>query len=224
MFRLVADETYRACLAFDNSEHCDENLEKPMTDLTWTAELRSEEGKGASRRLRRAKKVPAIVYGGEKDAKSIALSSREVERALENVDLYNTVLTLEGAGDKENCVIKDLQRHPATGFVSHIDFQRATDATYITKRVPLNFNGQEGSPGVKKGGIMSFMQSTVEVRCLTKDLPTSIDVDVSGLDGGMNIRLSELTLPKGVTLTALTHGNKDYDQAVVGIGKIKRAV
>lgn len=194
-----------------------------MSDLTWNAEIRTEEGKGASRRLRRAKKVPAIVYGGDQDAKSIALSSREVERALDNVELYNTVLTLQGAGDAEQCVIKDLQRHPATGFVSHIDFQRASDATFITKRVPLDFQGQEIAPGVKKGGIMAFMQSTVEVRCLTKDLPTSIKVDVSGLDGGTNIRLSELQLPEGVTLTALSHGNQDYDQAVVGIGKIKRS-
>jgi len=189
----------------------------------WTAELRTEEGKGASRRLRHAGKVPAIIYGGDVDAKSIALKSNQIERALKlDADLYNTVLTLEGAGDAENCVIKDLQRHPATGFITHIDFQRASDKAVIIKRVPLKFKGKDASPGVKIGGLMSFMQTTVEVSCLAKDLPTAIEVDVSGLEAGTNLRLSQLALPKGVQLTALTHGNSDYDQAVVGISKVKR--
>lgn len=188
----------------------------------WTAELRTEEGKGASRRLRHAGKIPAIIYGGDKEAKSIALISNLTERALQDNDFYNTVLTIEGAGDAENCVIKDLQRHPATGFISHIDFQRASDTAYIVKRVPLAFSGKDVSPGVKMGGLMSFMQQSVEVRCLTKDLPTKIEVDVSNMEAGTNIRLSQLAMPEGVTLTALTHGSSDYDQAVVGIGKIKR--
>ncbi|MGC9386197.1 MAG: 50S ribosomal protein L25/general stress protein Ctc [Hydrogenovibrio sp.] len=188
----------------------------------WTAELRTEEGKGASRRLRHAGMVPAIIYGGEQEAKSIAIESRIVEHALNDVDLYNTVLTIEGAGEAESCVIKDLQRHPATGFVSHIDFQRASDSSRIVKRVPLKFVGQSSAPGVKMGGLMSFMQSSVEVSCLTQDLPTAIKVDVSGLEAGESLRLSQLALPEGVKLTALTHGNSDYDQAVVGIGKVKR--
>jgi len=187
----------------------------------WTAELRTEEGKGASRRLRHAGKIPAIIYGSG-DAKPIALESNKVEHALMDDDMLNTVLTIEGAGDKEVCVIKDIQRHPATGFISHIDFQRAADDAFVTKRVPLRFVGTDVAPGVKMGGLMSFMQQTVEVRCLTKDLPTKIDVDVSNLGESSNIRLSELPMPEGVTLTALTHGSAGYDQAVVGIGKIRR--
>ena len=192
-------------------------------DQVWTSELRTKEGKGASRRLRLTGKVPAIVYGGGQEAKSVSLKSNQIERALRlNVDLYNSVLTLEGEGVAESCVIKDLQRHPATGLISHVDFQRATDNSVIVKRVPLKFIGREVSPGVKKGGLMSFMQSSVEVSCLTKNLPTAIEVNVSTLEDGANLRLSELTLPEGVTLTALTHGNTDYDQAVVGISKVKR--
>ena len=191
-------------------------------DQVWTAELRTEEGKGASRRLRLAGKVPAIVYGGEQDAKSIALKSNQIERALKlNFDLYNAELTLEGEGVSEKCVIKDMQRHPATGFVSHIDFQRATDKSIIVKRIPLKFVGKSVAPGVKIGGIMSFMQSNVEVSCLTKDLPTAIEVDVSKLESGESLRLSELVIPTGVKLTALSHGNSDYDQAVVGVSKVK---
>ncbi|BBN58812.1 50S ribosomal protein L25/general stress protein Ctc [Hydrogenovibrio marinus] len=188
----------------------------------WTAELRTEEGKGASRRLRHAGKIPAIIYGAGKDAKSVSLSSNAVEHTLQDNDMYNTVLTIKGAGDEESCVIKDLQRHPATGMISHIDFQRASDASYIVKRVPLDFQGRASSPGVKMGGLMSFMQQTVEVRCLAKDLPTKITVDVSKMEGGTSLRLSQLEMPAGVVLTALTHGSADYDQAVVGIGKIRR--
>lgn len=193
-------------------------------DQVWTAELRIEEGKGASRRLRLTGKVPAIIYGGEQDAKSVALKSNQIERALKlNFDLYNAELTLEGEGVSEKCVIKDLQRHPATGFISHIDFQRVTDKSVIVKRIPLKFVGKEVAPGVKIGGIMSFMQSNVEVSCLTKALPTAIEVDVSKLESGESLRLSELVIPAGVKLTALTHGNSDYDQAVVGISKVKLA-
>ncbi|MPQ77509.1 50S ribosomal protein L25/general stress protein Ctc [Hydrogenovibrio sp. JE_KL2] len=188
----------------------------------WTAELRTEEGKGASRRLRHAGKIPAIIYGAGKDAKSVSLSSNTIEHALQDNDMYNTVLTIKGAGDEENCVIKDLQRHPATGMISHIDFQRASDASYIVKRVPLDFQGRANSPGVKMGGLMSFMQQTVEVRCLAKDLPTKITVDVSKMEAGTSLRLSQLEMPAGVVLTALTHGSADYDQAVVGIGKVRR--
>jgi large subunit ribosomal protein L25 len=188
----------------------------------WTAELREDNGKGASRRLRHAGKIPAIIYGAGKDAKSIALASNLVEHALENADLYNTVLTVEGAGPKEDCVIKDLQRHPATNLVSHIDFQRVGKTTMVTKRVPLEFVGKSGAPGIKQGGLMSFMQQIVEVKCQSRDLPTKITVDVSEMEAGQSLRLSELEIPKGVSLTALSHGSADYDQSVVGISKVKK--
>ncbi len=187
----------------------------------WTAELREDQGKGASRRLRHASKIPAIIYGAGKDAVSIALQSNLVEHALENDDLYNTILTIEGIGTKEECVIKDLQRHPATNLVSHIDFQRAGKTSVIVKQVPLIFTGKSASPGVKGGGLMSFMQQIVEVKCQAKDLPTKISVDVSKLDAGQSMRLSELVMPSGVTLTALSHGSSDYDQSVVGVSKTK---
>ncbi len=187
----------------------------------WTAELREDNGKGASRRLRHAGKIPAIIYGAGKDAKSVSLASNRVEHALENEDIFNTVLTVEGAGTKEECVIKDLQRHPATNLVSHIDFQRVGKTSVVIKRVPLEFTGQAESPGVKLGGMMTFMQQIIEVKCQAKNLPTKITVDVSGMDAGQSFRLSDLDLPKGVTITALSHGSTDYDQSVVGITKVK---
>ncbi|QKI89930.1 50S ribosomal protein L25/general stress protein Ctc [Thiomicrorhabdus xiamenensis] len=189
----------------------------------WTAEIRSEEGKGASRRLRKAGKVPAIIYGGDKAATSIAFDANFIAHVFENVDLFNTVVTVDvQGGDAEQVVVKDIQRHPATNDVAHMDLQRASDNKMITKKVPLNFNGKAAAPGVKMGGLMSFLQPTVEVRCLAKDLPASIEVDVSKMEAGTSMRLSELNMPEGVILTALTHGNTDYDQAVVNIGKPKR--
>jgi large subunit ribosomal protein L25 len=191
--------------------------------LSWTAEIRTEEGKGASRRLRHAGRVPAIIYGAGKDAVSVSLSANTVKKAFENNDTYNSILDIDvQGGKKESVVVKDVQRHPATGDVAHIDLQRAGKDNVLTKRIPLNFLGKNVAPGVKLGGHMSFLQATVEVACLAKDLPTKIDVDVSGMEAGTSMRLSELTMPKGVSLTALSHGNSDYDQAVVNIGKPKR--
>jgi large subunit ribosomal protein L25 len=191
--------------------------------LNWTAEIRSEEGKGASRRLRHAGKVPAIIYGGDKDAVSVALSANLVKKAFEDTAAFNSVLDVEvQGGDNEAVVVKDVQRHPATGEVAHIDFQRAGADNMLVKKVPLNFMGKEKAPGVKLGGLMAFLQATVEVKCLAKDLPKAIDVDVSSMEAGSSMRLSELNMPEGVILTALSHGNTDYDQAVVNIGKPKR--
>ena len=190
---------------------------------TWTAEIRTEEGKGASRRLRHAEKVPAIIYGAGKDAVSIAFADKLIRHGFEDVNMFNSILTIDvQGGETENCVVKDMQRHPATGAVSHIDLQRVTDDSMITKKVPFNFEGKNKSAGVKAGGMMTFLQSTVEVRCAAKNLPTALTVDVSGMEAGTSLRLSELTLPEGVVITALTHGNTDYDQAVVTIGKPKR--
>ncbi len=189
----------------------------------WTANIRTEEGKGASRRLRHAGKVPAIIYGGGQDAVSVSFPLNFVKKAFENNDNFNTVLTVDvEGGSSETCVVKDIQRHPSTGDVSHIDLQRAAADNKLVKRVPLNFTGKAVAPGVKAGGHMSFLQSTVEVSCLAKDLPTKIDVDVSSMEAGTSKRLSELTLPAGVVITALSHGNADYDQAVVNIGKAKK--
>ena len=190
---------------------------------TWTAEIRTEEGKGASRRLRHAQKVPAIIYGAGKDAVSIAFEAKLIRHGFEDINMFNSVLTIDVQGGKtEKCIVKDMQRHPSTGNVSHIDLQRVTNDSVIIKKVPFDFEGKSKSAGVKAGGQMTFLQSTVEVRCTAKNLPTTIKVDVSAMEAGSSLRLSQLTLPKGVVITALTHGNSDYDQAVVVVGKAKR--
>jgi len=187
----------------------------------WTASLRTEEGKGASRRLRHANRVPAIIYGAGKEAISVSLLGNFVKHAFEDEALFNTVLTIDvEGGESEACVVKDIQRHPATGAVFHIDFQRAAD-NILVKKVPFSFVGEEVCPGVKAGGMISYLQATVEISCLAKDLPTGITVDVSNMEAGTSLRLSELEIPAGVSIRALAHGNSDYDQSVVNIGKAK---
>ena len=188
----------------------------------WTANIRTEEGKGASRRLRHANLVPAIIYGAGKDAVSVSLAGNFVKKQFEDDAVYNTVLNIDvEGGNTETCVVKDIQRHPATGAVFHIDFQRAAD-NILVKKVPVTFIGEEVSPGVKAGGGISYLQSTIEVSCVAKNLPTVITVDVSEMEAGTSLRLSGLKLPKGVSITALSHGNTDYDQSVVNIGQPKK--
>ncbi|UQB42768.1 50S ribosomal protein L25/general stress protein Ctc [Thiomicrospira microaerophila] len=189
----------------------------------WTAEARGAEGKGASRRLRHAGKVPGIIYGANKDAISVTFDANFVKKALVNIDAYNSVLTVDvKGGDQERVVIKDMQRHPARADVMHLDLQRVNDDSRITKHVPIKFVGAAKAPGVKLGGMMTFFQKTVELRCAAKDLPKAVEIDVSAMEAGENLRLSDLKMPEGVQVVALLHGNSDYDQAVVGIGKVRR--
>jgi large subunit ribosomal protein L25 len=181
------------------------------------AELRSDIGKGASRRLRRdADKVPAIVYGGEKEPLPIVLKHSEVLQHVEHEAFYSHILTLIIDGKKHKVILKDMQRHPFKPKVTHMDFQRVSDNAEITMHVPLHFLNEEECKGAKAGGIIQHHMNTVEVSCKAKDLPEFIDVDVADLDVNEVIHLSDLKLPKGVTIVELTHG-EDHDQSVVSI-------
>lgn len=188
------------------------------TTFEIAAENRNEDGTGSSRRLRRLmNKVPAIVYGGEKDPQPIMLDHNILENALENEAFYSHILTLDIAGKKEKVVLKDLHRHPSRPKILHADFQRVSPNTKISMHVPLHFTGENVAPGVKdQGGIISHHLSEVEIRCLPKDLPEFISVDVSTLSMGEIIQLSELKLPKGIEVHALLQGE---DHPVVSIHK-----
>ncbi len=191
------------------------------------AELRTDEGKGASRRLRHAGKVPAIMYGGSDAPVSVALDHNMFLRHLAEDAFYAHILTLVVDGKKNKVVLKDLQRHPASDVkIMHADFLRIDAKQAMTMVVQLHFMGGDDAPGVKEGGAVSHLMSDVEISCLPKDLPEYIEVDISTLELDNSIHLTELVLPKGVTLTALSHGQKEeleegerssYDQAVVNI-------
>ncbi|MBB3102687.1 50S ribosomal protein L25/general stress protein Ctc [Azomonas macrocytogenes] len=187
-----------------------------MTDFTLNAEVRSDLGKGASRRLRRnASMVPAVIYGGDKAPQSISLLSREVAKLLENEAAFSHVISLKIGSASESVLIKALQRHPAKGFVLHVDFLRTVADHKLTAHIPLHFLNQETAIGVKQqGGEISHTVSEVEIACLPKDLPEFIEVDLASLELGQILHLSDLKLPAGVELVALAHGN---DLAVANI-------
>ena len=180
-----------------------------MTDFALNAEVRSDLGKGASRRLRRnVSMVPAVIYGGDKAPQSISLLAKDLAKLLENEAAFSHVLSLDVAGTKESVVIKALQRHPAKGFVLHADFQRVVAGQKLSAHVPLHFINEATSVGVKQqGGEISHTISEVEVSCLPKDLPEFIDVDMAAVEVGQTVHMSDLKLPKGVELVALAHGN-----------------
>lgn len=187
-----------------------------MTEFALNAEVRSDLGKGASRRLRRnASLVPAIVYGGEQAPQSISLQAKDVAKLLENEAAFSHVIALNVSGNVETVLIKALQRHPAKSFVMHVDFMRAVAGQKLTAHVPLHFVNQETAVGVKQqGGEVSHTVSEVEVSCLPQDLPEFIEVDMAKVEIGQTLHLSDLKVPAGVELVALAHGN---DLAVANI-------
>ncbi len=184
------------------------------TSFELVAEFRGNQGKGASRRLRREGKVPAILYGGHSDARALSLSHQKLIIMLENERFYSTILNLKVGEQTQAAILKDVQRHPYKNAIVHVDFQRVEDNEKIRISIPLHFVGAAVSPGVKtQGGLVSHMRTEVDVSCLPKDLPEFIEVDLSKLGLNESIHLSQLNVPEGVELLALAK----EDSAVVAI-------
>ena len=182
------------------------------------AQVRTGAGKGASRRLRRERKVPAILYGGGKDPQPVVLDHNELLRKLEQESFYSHILTVKVDGRMEKAVLRDLQRHPSKPMVMHVDLQRVSETEELRMRVPLHFIGGDVAPGVKQaGGVVSHLMVDVEVACLPKDLPEYIEVDISQLNIGESIHLSGLKLPADVKLVELLHGGPEHDLPVVAV-------
>lgn len=182
------------------------------------AELRTDLGKGASRRLRRLQnKVPAVLYGADKDPQAISLKANELDKALLNEAFYSHILTINLDGKAEQAVIKDLQRHPAKPIILHADFQRI-DATHeIHMSVPLHYINEEKCKGVKlQGGKISHQMTEVEITCLAKDLPEYLEVDMTEVEVGTILHLSDIGLPEGVRIIALTQGD-DHDLPIATV-------
>lgn len=181
------------------------------------AEIRKDLGKGASRRLRRADKVPAIVYGAGEPAVSLLLDHKKANIALAHEAFYSRILTLKIGKKSEKVVLKDLQRHPAKPRLVHIDFLRVRADQKLDMNVPLHFIGEEDAPGLKEGGVFSHLISDVEISVLPADLPEYIEVDVSAMTLNQTLHLSDLKLPKGVELVAFAHGVEDHDLPMVNL-------
>jgi large subunit ribosomal protein L25 len=187
--------------------------------FTLNAKNRADEGKGASRRLRHAALVPAVIYGGEKPAQSVSLELRELVKALENEAFYSHILTITVDGTPEKAVIKALQRHPVKGTPMHVDFLRIDASHKLTIKVPLHYINQDTSVGVKaEGGAISLMATDVEISCLPANLPEYLEVDMKDIHVGTTLHLSSIVLPKGVEIPALALGH-DYDQPIANVHK-----
>jgi large subunit ribosomal protein L25 len=182
------------------------------------AEVREDLGKGASRRLRRlADLVPAIIYGGDRDPQPLTLVRKDLEKALENEAFYSHVLTITVGNDKQQAILKDLQRHPAKESVMHADFLRVNENRAIKVHVPIHFINEANSHGVKtQGGIVQHQETDIEVQCLPSKIPEYIEVDMLKVEIGQIIHLSDITLPEGVSSVALALG-EDHDLAVASI-------
>jgi large subunit ribosomal protein L25 len=185
------------------------------------AETREDSGKGASRRLRRAGKVPAIVYGGGRDPRAVTFERQVLMHKMESESFFSSVLNVSIGGKTRQCILKDVQMHPAKRLALHLDLQRIVADELIRMSVPLHFLNEEIAPGVKTGGgSVSHLLSEVEVSCFPGNLPEYIEIDIKDLELDESLMLSDLTLPEGVELPELANDN---NRAIVSIHIVKAA-
>ena len=188
------------------------------------AESRTDEGKGASRRLRRTGKVPAIVYGGNEPPSNIQLEHGAAWIAAQNEWFYSSILDLQLDGNNQKVLLRDMQRHPFKAQLLHLDFQRVDENKAIRIRVPLHFLNQEKSPAGKMAGVLiSHALTDIEISCLPKDLPEHLEVDLGQLSVGDILHISDLKLPSGVEIPELRLG-REHDAAVVTAQELKQEV
>jgi len=186
-----------------------------MSEHTIKASGRKDEGKGASRRLRHAARIPAIVYGGQSAPKSIQLEHEKTWVASQNEWFYSSILSLDIDGAVERVLLRDMQRHPFKQQIMHLDFQRVNENEALRVAVPLHFVNVENSPAGKAADVVVTHElNEIHVSCLPRDLPEFIEVDLSGLNAGDTIHLSQVKLPQGVEVPELKLG-ADHDVAVV---------
>jgi large subunit ribosomal protein L25 len=176
--------------------------------FTFGADVRGTQGKGASRRLRHTGKVPAILYGANKDAQSLVLDQQNLLTMIGDERFYSSIVRLKIGESTQEAIIKDVQMHPAKNLVVHVDLQRVVESEKIRIRLPIHFKGESISPGVKtEGGVVSHMRADVEVSCLPKDLPEFLELDLSGMHLNETKFLADVPVPAGVTIPELSQRN-----------------
>lgn len=195
----------------------------PEAIFNLDAEVRTDLGKGASRRLRHADKVPAILYGAEKDPISLTLDHSKVLQAQEFEAFYNHVLTLNIGGEKVEALVKDMQRHPFKPKVMHLDFLRVDATHVISTQVPVHFINEEEAESIKMlGGHAEHHVNDIAISCLPAQLPEFIEVDLKDVALGQTLHLSDVKLPEGVASVELAKG-EGHDVAVVTVKVAKGA-
>jgi len=186
-----------------------------MSEHKISATGREAAGKGASRRLRRAASIPAVLYGGNAAPQSIQLEHEKTWLASQNEWFYSSILDMELDGKVQKVLLRDMQRHPYKQIIMHLDFQRVDENQALRVKVPLHFLNQEKSPAGKTAGVLILHElNEIEVSCLPKNLPEFIEIDLAALAIGDIVHLSEIKLPTGVEIPELKLG-KEHDVAVV---------
>jgi large subunit ribosomal protein L25 len=176
--------------------------------FTFGADVRETQGKGASRRLRHAGKVPAILYGAHQDAQPLVLDQQNLLTMISDERFYSSIVRLKIGERTQEAIIKDVQMHPAKNLVVHVDLQRVVENEKIRIRLPIHFKGETIAPGVKnEGGVVSHMRTDIEVSCLPKDLPEFLELDLSGMSLNDTKFLADIPLPSGVAIPELTQRN-----------------
>jgi len=190
---------------------------------TIIAEIREDVGKGASRRLRKNGKVPAVIYGGHRDPVALTLQQQELLHHSENEAFYASVLEIQVAdGRPPQAGVRDMQRHPFKPVIMHIDFMRVSAEEILRMSVPLHFVGEEKSPAGKASGVVIQHQMTdVEIAALPKDLPEFLSVDLSKMAAGDVVMLSDIVLPEGVSIPALTGAGEHHDAPIANAVHVK---
>ena len=196
-----------------------------INDFTLSAEVRSDYGKGASRRLRKTNKFPGIIYGGGGNPTPVSLDHNEILNSLQNEAFFSHILTVKVDGKDEKAIIKDIHRHPFKQKILHMDFMRVRMDEAISVRVPLHYINEETCFGVKtEGGALNKIENDVGVSCLPGNLPEYIEVDVIDLKLGESLHLSDIKLPEGVTSTDYVEGDEDHDRAIITVFQPRAAV
>ena len=182
------------------------------------ADFREDQGKGASRRLRREGKVPAIIYGAGRPPRSITFDHNAVVQQLENESFYSSILNVKVGEKSQAAILKDVQRHPFRRLIMHIDLQRIVEDQAIKMNVPIHYLGEEDAVGVRDGGgTVTKMVNDVEVTCLPKDLPEFLELDITHLGLDEMMYLTDIKVPEGVEIVGLAQAEEEQAQPIVSI-------
>lgn len=187
-----------------------------MSDFVVEAEIRAASGGGVSRRLRRAGKIPAVVYGAGRENEHLVLDHDGFMHQYEVEAFHTSIISLKNGAGTQQVILREVQMHPYRPRILHVDFQRVRATEKIHMAVPLHFIGDDVAPGIKAdGGILSRLMTEVDVTCLPKDLPEFIEVDVSALKLNDSLHLSDLEIPPNVEVTSLAHEGGDHAVAAI---------
>ena len=194
-------------------------------DFDLIADYREDQGKGASRRLRREGKIPAIIYGAGRPARSLTLDHNKVAHQLENESFYSSILSIKIEEKSQPVILKNIQRHPSKRQIMHLDLQRIVEDEKIKMNVPIHYTGQDIAIGIKEdGGTVTKITNDVEVTCLPKDLPEYLEVDISELGLNEMLYMSDIKIPDGVEIVGLVHDDGEQQQPIVSIQIIKEEI